>query len=331
MKLPTIVKTGPSSWVAGSLSIDVEEVLNLRRKLVLELYSEFCPDVILIDHMPVGANGELKPLLELAATQTGRPRLYLGLRDIIDNSETIRTTWSKLDVYDYLELFDAVLIYGCQKIYDAGAAYGIHGNAREVAYCNYATIEPHAGLPNSNQKPFILGMGGGGSDFGDLAAVFLEACSILPKDFEFGAVVLTGPNMPPADKESLVALLASSSAKIVTDCHDARPWIQSASAVVSMAGYNSLCEMLGARAKALVVPRQGPSAEQRMRSSLLADRGLIMTTDIDSLSPDRLAENLVELLSGSEIPDVGNIPPLDGTQRATDILFSDVEGLESAH
>ena len=56
-----------------------------------------------------------------------------------------------------------------------------------------------------------------------------------------------------------------------------------------------------------------------------------MTTGIDSLSPDRLAENLVELLAGSEIPDVGNIPPLDGTQRATDILFSDVEGLESAH
>nr|NIV75089.1 glycosyltransferase [Gammaproteobacteria bacterium]NIW86411.1 glycosyltransferase [Gammaproteobacteria bacterium] len=69
-----------------------------------------------------------------------------------------------------------------------------------------------------------------------------------------------------------------------------------ASAVVTMAGYNSLCEVLAARKKALVVPRAGPSQEQRIRCQLFSERNLIRVLDPNDLEPARMAQELEALL-----------------------------------
>ena len=79
--------------------------------------------------------------------------------------------------------------------------------------------------------------------------------------------------------------------------------------------------MLTWKDKAVVVPRSGPSAEQLIRSRLFAERGLIRTLEPESLSPARLAEELLELLAnGHELPKTANIPPLDGARRAAELL-----------
>jgi predicted glycosyltransferase len=89
-----------------------------------------------------------------------------------------------------------------------------------------------------------------------------------------------------------------------------------------MAGYNSLCETLQARKKALVVPRRGPSAEQRIRSEIFSQRRLVMTLDPDSLTPDRMAEKVMRLISADgAIPDPANLPPLDGARRAASVVL----------
>jgi predicted glycosyltransferase len=114
-------------------------------------------------------------------------------------------------------------------------------------------------------------------------------------------------------------------------CEDSTPWLQQASVVVTMAGYNSLCEVMKWRKKALVVPRAGPSAEQRIRSRLFSEQGLIRVLDPDDLTPRRLVKELIQLLDDKEVPNPSNIPPLDGAERAaTVILGGSVSADESA-
>jgi len=88
-----------------------------------------------------------------------------------------------------------------------------------------------------------------------------------------------------------------------------------------MAGYNTLSEVLYRKRKALVVPRGGPSAEQRTRARLLAQRRLIDVLDPADLSPEKLAERLVEDLERDDYPLQDRPLPMDGATQAADHLL----------
>lgn len=338
LKLPTIVKTGSMDWRTGMLHVGLDEAVNLRAKLILQAYDEFRPDVVLIDHMPVGALQELRPMLDSATSAARGPELFLGIRDVLDAPEVIRHVWAELGAYEELWRYRAVLVYGCREIYDADAAYDLSAHARRVVYCNYATSRGRVRPPpDPADEPLILVMGGGGADAFPLASAFLEAIRILPERVQ--AVLLTGPNMPSSDREAIYAQAASSPVRVEAGFQDVTAWIERASVVVTMAGYNSLCEVMRLQRKALVVPRAGPSAEQRIRGRLFSERRLVRLLDPVDLDPERLAAELGRLLGDEAIPNLANIPPLDGAQRAADLLLNDptpvpgepVDDLTDAH
>lgn len=89
-----------------------------------------------------------------------------------------------------------------------------------------------------------------------------------------------------------------------------------------MAGYNSICEVMAWQKKALVIPRAGPSAEQRIRSQLFAQRRLIHMIYPDELTPSRLARGVFELLVDDAVPNREAMPALDGARRAAEALLS---------
>jgi len=328
LKLPTIVKAGALAWQAGSPDIDA--AVRSRSATILEAFRDFRPDVVLVDHMPVGALGELKPLLNEAAALPERPRLVLGLRDILDDPATIAEAWSAQDAYRYLELYDAVAIYGCRDVFDAEEAYGLALRARSVTFCNYVAPRAEDVSPAANATtPFVLVMGGGGADAFPMAHAFLDALPSVLETTEARALIVTGPNMPAAERERLAAQSAGLPVQVETSVADATALLQGASAVVTMGGYNSLCEVLRWRKKALVVPRPAPSAEQRMRARLFAARGLIRVLDPDDLTPQRLASELIALLSEDGIPDEASIPPLDGARRAARLLLNGAAAVEA--
>jgi predicted glycosyltransferase len=332
LKLPTIVKAGSASWKStnwrtGSLSIDVAQLVALRAHVILQVFRAFQPHAFLIDHMPVGALGELKPTLDFALHHPARCRLYLGLRDILDTPAVIRRAWTELGAYDYLDAFDAVMIYGNRDIYDSAAAYRLLPQARRIVYCDYvAPRSQHVLADNSSHDPFILFTGGGGADAFPLADNFLRALPLISFKSRMGALVLTGPNMPPEERAALEAR-AVPGVRIEGDREIRDEWFQRASAVVTMGGYNSLCEVLKWRKKALVVPRPGPSAEQGTRSRLFAERGLVRVLEPGDLCPERLAEELGRLL-GDGLPDPANIPTLHGAHRAATILLEEGAGFD---
>jgi predicted glycosyltransferase len=322
LKLPTIVKVGNGEWRSGSESFSIEEAVELRGQQIVEAFREFQPDVITVDHMPLGALGELRPLLDAASAKKDAPRMVLGLRDVLDAPETIRETWEGLGAYEYLEKYASVLIYGCKEVYDAEAAYELSSHGHNITYCNYVAPRKNGtGAGTGSVEPFVLVMGGGGADAFPLAKTFLDAMPDIMRESPLRALIITGPNMPENEREELIRRSATKPVDVEISVEDPIALLKRATAVVTMGGYNSLVEVLQWRKKALVVPRRAPSAEQKLRSQLFADRGLVRTLDPEQLSAELLAEGLLSLLADESLPAAANVPPLDGARRAANLLL----------
>jgi predicted glycosyltransferase len=76
--------------------------------------------------------------------------------------------------------------------------------------------------------------------------------------------------------------------KIIEFTDDMMALLNAADVVVSMGGYNTVCELLTLRKRAVVVPRTRPVAEQSIRAERMSARGLFRTLDPAQLTPAAL-------------------------------------------
>ena len=95
------------------------------RTVIREVLTGFQPDLVLVDHMPGGANRDLVPALRLLRSLNHPTRVVLGVRDIIDNPSVTCDVWRREGFYDTLKrYYDSVLIYGSPEIFPTASAYG---------------------------------------------------------------------------------------------------------------------------------------------------------------------------------------------------------------
>ena len=70
--------------------------------------------------------------------------------------------------------------------------------------------------------------------------------------------------------------------------------------VVSMGGYNTLCEILGQGTISLVIPRETPRQEQIIRARAFHRHNLVDYIPWSDFSADRLRQKLFDLLENPE-------------------------------
>src|SRR6059036_1343217 len=71
------------------------------------------PELVLVDHEPLGTKGEFRDGLYALKAQCPETKFIFGLRDIMDDAANIRALWRELGVYDAFEdLFDGIAVYG---------------------------------------------------------------------------------------------------------------------------------------------------------------------------------------------------------------------------
>jgi predicted glycosyltransferase len=99
-------------------------------------------------------------------------------------------------------------------------------------------------------------------------------------------------------------------------------YMRAADAVVAMAGYNSIVEILRSETPAIMVPRTGPSKEQQIRVNLFRNRGWLDFIDPPELSGTTLAEAIRAALARDKATATGSGPDLEGLTRAVDHLRS---------
>jgi predicted glycosyltransferase len=81
-------------------------------------------------------------------------------------------------------------------------------------------------------------------------------------------------------------------------------------------------EILRSGRRALIIPRVGPSAEQRMRAQLFAQQGWVETLSPDNLAPDLVADAVVGALGRGPQMRPEAQPNLRGIQNAAEQLLT---------
>ncbi|MFQ5570088.1 MAG: glycosyltransferase family protein, partial [Rhodothermales bacterium] len=270
LSLPALFKQGNGRYRPRRFSFDVDELIALRARTIRTALEMFRPDVFIVDNVPRGAMGELNETLDFLHRHTSA-RCVLGLRDVLDHPQTIAREWGRADHFTAIRTsYHAVWIYGDPAVYDAAFAYHFPADVTaRLTYTGYldqktrltlADIDTAAStLKDGPKRPFYLCAVGGGQDGLHLAERF--AATPLP-DHTAG-LILTGPYMDPAARRHLRHLgAAHPHLHLLPFTTEPMVLYQRAERVVSMGGYNTVCELLSLGKRALIVPRIRPRREQ---------------------------------------------------------------------
>lgn len=325
IKVPSLIKVDTGVYSPHGLRISRQKAKAIRASVIQSAAIQFKPNLFLVDHVPAGTYGELLPTLWMLKELDEPPAIVLGLRDIIDTPDVVCELWQKEMTYQTIrEYYDEVLIYGCKEVFDSALHYGVTaefpGRVRYSGYiCSQEPIKSREQVRADlrlRRENLIVVTTGGGHDGYPLMRSCLEAFHFLGKSSRFEVVLITGPLMDVDHREQLRAQARGLDARVFDRVEDVPSFINAADLVITMAGYNSLCEVVWLKRKALVVPRLGPRAEQRMRAALFRERGLIDVLDPQEVSPRNLAHRVVEDLERTDFPVVDAQVDIHGARNA---------------
>lgn len=148
---------------------------------------------------------------------------------------------------------------------------------------------------------------------------FIEAARRLP--LRFRALITTGPFMHKEQRELLRHKTRDLPIVVSQAGEDSIRYLQRADLVISMAGYNTISEILRFRKNAIVVPRAGPSAEQSMRTRIMSERGLFSTIHPTNLTAENLSELITQKLGNGHHIHEAIIPDLNGASKVASVIL----------
>jgi predicted glycosyltransferase len=315
VKLPGRSRDHSGRQYSAQLELDTDELSAMRSSIALAAATSFRPDVAVIDKLPLGHAGELAATLE-ALKRSSHCKLVLGLRDIDDSPSNVRRKWGP-DVRRAIErYYDLILVYGPESTPDAIDCIGQLELGVPIHHVGYVGIPVPDNGPGDLESGYLLITAGGGFDGFRLISTFAEAVRLRPLGYR--SVIVTGPLMAPAQRRRIRDVTAGLDIEVHELRRDMESVIAGARAVVSMAGYNTVSELMRAHKPALLVPRAGPSEEQLIRAEQLAAAGVQDMIHPRDLTPESLRDALDGLLVREPPPT--NSSYEGGTERAAEIL-----------
>lgn len=317
LQLPPL-KTDPdfSNLQVCDSSRSIDETKTLRRLLLLQAFADFQPDVLVTELFPFGRKQfrfELLPLLEHVRQQSRRTMVVSSVRDILvtrKNQEEYEQT-----VCDLVNTFyDLILVHGDESFQKFDETFSRVNDLRcPVAYTGYVVQQkdPNATeacrLPLTEQgRPVIVASNGSGQYLTGLMLLetVLRAAQLLQSRLPHEFHVFAGPLMPEAAYSRLQTLARESrNVRLSRYTPDLAAVLKRAEVSVSMAGYNTMMDVLSSRVRALVYPvTSNGDQEQCVRAEKLARAGVIDVIRTEELTPEELARKLERALSKTPTP-----------------------------
>jgi len=330
IKLPALSKRSSGQYKARALPLTLRQTIAWRQQMILQAVSTFKPDLVLVDKVAAGVQGELLPALHYLKACAPQTRLALGMRDIEDSPEVTRREWQAQNTPQLqAHTYDAILLYGQQALFDPVAAYGMSPVAAgKLIPCGYlrrgAPTRSAADVRremDAGDRPLVVVTVGGGGDGFEILKTYLEMLSQPAAAPTQHSLLVAGPLMAPAKRHALRRQAAGLPVTLLEFTADLDSYLAAADLVVSMAGYNSVCEILSLGRRSVLIPRGHTRAEQRMRATLLAERGLTHLLPPEALTPAALRQAMDAALA-SPPPAVSlNLNGLENISRAVSALL----------
>ena len=310
IKLPCLKRTEGGELGVRFLDLDVAEIVRLRRELILSTAVSFRPDIVLVDKKPDGLAGELEPSLRYIRCNLPQTRILLVLRDILDSSRATVDAWMQHGYYSTLQwYYDDVLVLGDRQIYDVCKEYQFPESLRQkVHFCGYVSRQ----LPNrsrseirkelgvADDESLVLVTAGGGQDGYDLLSTSVAATCSLAKRLRVKTLLVSGPELGKEQTKAIhKAARSRAGLQVMEFTDDLMSYMNAADTVVSMAGYNTICELLTLGKRSILVPRVKPVEEQKIRAERMANFGVFKTILPNALTPDVLENAVAEQLQAA--------------------------------
>ena len=321
IKLPCLKRAESGDLGVRFLDLGVEQIVRLRRELILSTVVSFEPEVVLVDKKPDGLAGEMEPSLRYIKCHLPQTRIMLVLRDILDAPARTISAWTHRGCYNTVQwYYDDVLVLGTRQIFDACSEYCFPKAMRaKVKFCGYVA----RGVPGRSREEMrqylgvtegeklVLVTTGGGEDGFHILSASTEALRQVSRLLPVRGVIVAGPELASERARQIHAMgRACAGVRVVDFVDDMMSYMNAADSVISMAGYNTICELLTLDKKAIVVPRVKPVEEQRIRAERMAHVPFFKSILPDTLTPDLLAKELFEQLQTSE-SGINAVSPID--------------------
>jgi predicted glycosyltransferase len=274
-------------YAPRTLNVGMDRLMGVRSSVVDGVLGSFRPHLAVVDRHAFGVDGELVGPLANLRRDNPDCRLVLGLREVLDSPSAAAAEWARVGVERVAEAFDELWVYGDAGVHDPVAGGEIpDALADRVRFTGYLSAGRHCAEPAGDMaRPYLLTMAGGGSD--GYAMTRAAAAARVPAGHRH--LVVTGPQMP-AELREKVRAAAAPGTRVLASVPDGLAYIRSAAAVVVMGGYNTVCEVLGSAAPALVVPRVAPRTEQLVRGRSLEARGAVRVLHPDLLCAEAIGD-----------------------------------------
>jgi predicted glycosyltransferase len=329
IKLPCLDRIDADHYEPRFLSACSAEVKRTRCAILENAVLGFAPDLMIVDKRPAGVDGELMDTLRALRRLNHSTKLVLGMRDILDEPERTRRSLEGNGSFDIIEEFyDEVWVYGLQSLFDSVKEYGFPAEvARITRFCGYLK-RPTVQTASTNGEPHVLVTTGGGGDGCKMIESYLEGLASLPRNVALRSTVVFGPQMSPEHRADLLERFGYLADVTFSEFEpDLAKLYAEADIVVSMAGYNTVCELLSSSRRAILVPRAEPVMEQLIRARLLARQGLFEIVEPQDLTPDKLIKKVLAALKPTAVArqpfQLDGLPRIRERMRA---LLSNEEG-----
>ncbi len=282
-------------------SLSLEEIKAVRSRMLLDAFDKFEPDVLITELFPFGRKRfvfELLPLLERAHGRAVRPLMVSSIRDILvtkkDQPNHERRVCRTLNKF-----YDLVLVHGDPNFQRLEETFGqVAGLRCGVEYTGYVVQRkmPAAAegveLGADGSPAIVVSDGSGGCQAGHLLLEsVLRAAAALEDRIPHRFVVFAGPLMPTEAYERLQGLAAGlPNVTLEQYTPDLAAYLRRADLSVSMAGYNTVMDILSTGVRSLVFPvTTNDDQEQALRARKLEKLGVLRMLGHEHLTPERLA------------------------------------------
>ena len=311
VRIPGMIKKTSEEYLPLSIKINARHALDIRKNIITATAKTFQPQLFIVDKEPLGLRKEVLPTLKWLQRSRPDTRAILGLRDIMDDADTVKKDWNEKGVYKILEsLYAEIWVYGIQEFYNPIVEYDIGESiSRKIHFTGYIprkipgreavrNMRKELGVHEA-EKLVVVTTGGGGDGY-TVMRNYVSMLESFPDNPPFKSVLITGPFMPKNKRRKIFKRARKLGVRTYHFYRQMEKIFAAADLVVTMGGYNTLCEILSQGTPSLVIPREKPRKEQMIRAQAFKRQNLVDYIPWAEFTPQILQKKILALLESPE-------------------------------
>jgi predicted glycosyltransferase len=311
VRIPGMIKKTSEEYLPLSIKINARHALDIRKNIITATAKTFQPQLFIVDKEPLGLRKEVLPTLKWLQRCRPDTRAILGLRDIMDDAATVKKDWREKGVYEILEsLYAEIWVYGNQEFYNPIVEYDIAESiSQKIHFTGYIprkipgkdavrNIRKELGVQH-DEKLIVVTTGGGGDGY-TVMRNYVAMLESTPGGLPFKSVLITGPFMPKNKRRKIFKRTRKLGVRTYHFYRQMEKIFAAADLVVTMGGYNTLCEILSQGTPSLVIPREKPRKEQMIRAQAFKRHNLVDYIPWGEFTAQILLKKILTLLETPE-------------------------------